>query len=146
MNISDKCCTEFKEKPLAEWQKKAGVEWTITGLMAAEGGRRANARCVGHSHGRKTFNPLAKVTKEWEDWFIKTYDIKLSDLYYPPINYERSGCRGCPFNPNLQEDLSTMQKYMPHERKACEVVFAPVYKEYRRIGYRLDKEETIRLF
>jgi len=44
---------------------------------------------------------------------------------------------------NLQDDLNKMP---PEERKACEVVFKPVYDEYRRIGYRLEKEEQIKLF
>lgn len=146
LNISDRCCTEFKEKPLDEWAKQNNKEWTITGIMTEEGGRRALAKCVGSFRGKKTFNPLAKVSKEWEEWFIEKYDIKLSALYYEPFNFERSGCRGCPFNINLQEDLNTMEKYMPEERKAAELTFKYVYEEYRRIGYRLKREEQTKLF
>ena len=146
LNISDKCCTEFKEKPMDEWAKKNGRQRVITGVMAEEGGRRANAKCQGTSHGQPTFNPLAKVSKEWEEWFIKKYNIRLSSLYYEPFNFERTGCRGCPFNINLQEDLNTLERYFPAERKACEIIFKPVYNEYRRIGYRLKKEENLKLF
>lgn len=146
LNISDRCCTEFKEKPMQEWAKANNKEWTITGMMAVEGGRRATTKCVGSFRGSKTFNPLAKVSKEWEEWFIEEYNIKLSDLYYAPLNFERSGCRGCPFNPKLQEDLAMLGKHYPNERKACEIVFKPVYDEYRRIGYRLKKEEQTKLF
>jgi 3'-phosphoadenosine 5'-phosphosulfate sulfotransferase (PAPS reductase)/FAD synthetase len=146
LNISDKCCLEFKEKPLDNWAKENKKKWAITGLMAEEGDRRANARCMGSSHGKPTFNPLAKVSKEWEEWFIQKYDIKLSALYYEPFNFERSGCRGCPFNMNLQEDLNIMERYMPEERKSAEMTFKYVYDEYRRIGYRLKTDEQTRLF
>lgn len=146
LNISDRCCTEFKEKPMDEWAKENGKEWTITGIMTEEGGRRALAKCVGSFRGKKTFNPLVKVTKEWEEWFIEKYNIRLSPLYYEPFNFERSGCRGCPFSINLQEDLNVMEKYFPNERKACEIIWKPVYEEYRRIGYRLNQEEQTKLF
>lgn len=32
-----------------------------------------------------------------------------------------------------------MEKLLPNERKACEIIWKPVYDEYRRIGYRLNK-------
>lgn len=146
LNISDNCCLEFKEKPLQEWQRANKKEWTITGMMAAESGRRSRAQCFGHSRGKPTFNPLAKVSSEWERWFIDKYDIKLSQLYYPPFNFERTGCRGCPFNNKLQKDLDVMEEYMPNERNACELIFKPVYDEYRRIGYRLKDGGQTRLF
>lgn len=145
MNISDKCCEMFKEKPLDEYAKQNNKRVTITGMMQEEGGRRASTKCIGQFRGRITFNPLSKVSKEWEQWFIEKYGVELSALYYPPINFKRSGCRGCPFNPNLQEDLTVLEKHFPNERKACEIIWRPVYDEYRRIGYRLKNEEQMKL-
>ena len=141
-NISDKCCTEFKEKPMDKWSRGNHKPIVITGMMKEEGGRRGSTKCIGHFRGRTTFNPLAIVSIEWENWFIQEHHIELCKLYYPPYNYERTGCRGCPFNVNLQDDLNKMS---PSERKACETVFKPVYDEYRRIGYRLKKEEQLKL-
>jgi hypothetical protein len=34
----------------------------------------------------------------------------------------------------------------PAERKQCEILWKPVYAEYRRIGYRLKKNEQMKLF
>lgn len=84
----------------------------------------------------KAFQPLVPVTKEWEDWFINEYDIKLCKLYYPPYNFNRTGCKGCPFNINIQRELDTLDKFFPNERKQCELIWKPIYEEYRRIGYR----------
>ena len=144
--ISDSCCREMKEKPLHKWQKEYGISNHITGMMKAEGGRRSNIGCILEKNGKVGFHPLAPMTAEWEDWFIKRYNIQLCKLYYPPFNFKRTGCKGCPFALELQEELSLMDIYLPAERKQCEIIWEPVYKEYRRIGYRLKKEEQMKLF
>lgn len=138
LKISDLCCKRLKEEPLINWQKENKKPYAIIGLMAAEGGRRQNAKCLSLRSGKlQAFQPLAPMTKEWENWFIKEYNIKLCDLYYPPYNFTRTGCKGCPFAINLQSELDTLEKYFPNERKQCEIIWQPVYDEYRRIGYRL---------
>lgn len=37
----------------------------------------------------------------------------------------------------LQKELDTLGEYFPEERKQCEIIWKPVYDEYRRLGYRL---------
>lgn len=144
--ISDKCCFEMKEKPLKQWEKKNGIKNYITGLMREEGGRRSNVGCILEKKDKVAFHPLAPMTADWEEWFIQKYNIQLCELYYPPFNFRRTGCKGCPFALELQEELSLMDIYLPAERKQCEIIWEPVYKEYRRIGYRLKKEEQMKLF
>lgn len=147
LNISDKCCDYLKKKPMEQYQKETGRKIAIVGIMAAEGGRRAGAVCLAFQGKKlKQFHPLAPISQEWEQWFIEKYNIPLCKLYYPPYNFKRTGCKGCPFNLYLQKDLETMQTYFPNERKQCEDIWKPVYDEYRRIGYRLKKEEQIRMF
>lgn len=147
LNISDKCCDYLKKKPMAKYQTDTGRKIAIVGIMAAEGGRRASAVCLAFQGKKlKQFHPLAPISQEWEQWFIEKYNIPLCKLYYPPYNFKRTGCKGCPFNLYLQKDLETMQTYFPNERKQCEDIWKPVYDEYRRIGYRLKKEEQIRMF
>lgn len=90
--------------------------------------------------------PLAVISKDWENWFIKENNIQLCELYYEPYNFERTGCKGCPFALNLQKELDTLKKFFPAERKQCEYIWKPVYEEYRRLGYRLNKEEQLKLF
>lgn len=147
LKISDKCCLEMKEKPCDLYKKKSHRKIAILGLLADEGGRRSSVKCqVFTKKGMVSFSPLAKVTKEWEQWFIDTYNIQICKLYYPPYNFDRTGCKGCPFNINLQRDLETMDRYFPSERRQCELIWKPVYDEYRRLGYRLKKNENMKLF
>ena len=136
--VSDKCCTELKEKPLHKWQRENKKPYGVVGLMRDEGGRRDNAVCLAFRGNKlKNFQPLVAITKEWEDWFIKEYNIQLCGLYNEPYNFTRTGCKGCPFSLYLQNDLDVLEKYFPNERKQCEAIWKPVYDEYRRIGYRL---------
>jgi 3'-phosphoadenosine 5'-phosphosulfate sulfotransferase (PAPS reductase)/FAD synthetase len=105
------------------------------------------AQCLAFKGKKlKTFNPLAVITKEWEEWFIDKYNIEICEIYKPPYNFKRTGCKGCPFAVEIQKVLETMQKYFPNERKQCEIIWKPVYEEYRRIGYRLKTVETLDLF
>ena len=142
LKISDNCCKELKEKPLKQWQKINNKPYEILGLIRSEGGRRNHAKCLAFSGNKlKAFQPLAIISKDWENWFISKYNIKICDIYKQPYNFERTGCKGCPFNPKLQQSLDILEKYFPNERKQCEIIWKPVYDEYRKIGYRLKKED-----
>jgi len=137
LKVDYKCCVELKEKVLSDWGKENGKPHSVVGIMKAEGGSRAKGKCLAFRGGKMTnFQPLIPITKEWENWFIDKYNIKLCKLYYPPYNMRRTGCKGCPFNVHLQEELDTLDKFFPNERRQCETIWKPVYEEYRRIGYR----------
>jgi len=139
LKISDACCLRMKEEPIEKWSKENDRPYGITGIMRSEGGRRNKSNCLAFkSNGSlHLFQPLVPVTKEWEDWFIKTYNIEISDIYKEPYCLPRTGCKGCPFAMNLQKELDMLEKFFPAERKQCEIIWKPVYDEYRRIGYRL---------
>lgn len=143
LKVSDVCCTKMKEEPLDNWSKENNKPYRILGLMKSEGGRRATAKCLAFkNNGKKlSFHPLVPLSKDWEDWFINEYSIDISDIYKPPYNFERTGCKGCPFALGLQKELDTLEKFFPAERKQCEYIWKPVYEEYRRLNYRLKHEK-----
>lgn len=148
MKVSPDCCKELKKKPVRAWEKEKNKRIRITGMQKEEGGERVNLNCIMIKRGKLVwFHPLAKVTGLWEDWFIETYDVPICKLYRPPYNFQRTGCKGCPFSLTLKEQLATMSATgLDAERTQCEVIWKPVYDEYRRIGYRLDNEEQTKLF
>ena len=147
MRVSDKCCIKMKEEPVKKWQKENNKPYAILGIMREEGGRRVKSECAVFENNKLIkFQPLAKVSAKWEQWFIEEYKIPLCKLYYEPYNFIRTGCKGCPFARDLQRELDVLQKYFPNERKQCEIIWKPVYEEYRRIGYRLSNEEQTKLF
>lgn len=140
LKISDKCCDRLKKEPLHRYQKESGKIYSIIGIMPSEGGRREKAKCMVFRDDKlKAFQPLVPVTKEWEDWFIEAHNVDICEIYKPPYNFERTGCKGCPFALHLQQELDTLERFFPAERKQCELIWKPVYDEYRRLGYRLRK-------
>ena len=142
-NYSNLCCYKLKKEPAHKYEKSSGRKIVITGMRNEEGGNRAKLGCIITSTKGKLlkFHPLIKVNEEWENWFIEKQGIKLAALYYPPFNFKRTGCKGCPFAIKLQEELDTLEKLLPIEKKQCEAIWKPIYEEYRRIGYRLRKED-----
>ena len=138
----------MKKKPLHKWEEENKRKIAIIGLRQAEGGIRSmHEGCILTKNNVVVkFKPLNPVNDDWMEWYIKERDIKLCKLYYPPYNFQRTGCKGCPFAIHLQDELEVMEKYFPNERKQCELIWKPVYEEYRRIGYRLKRIEEKRLF
>jgi 3'-phosphoadenosine 5'-phosphosulfate sulfotransferase (PAPS reductase)/FAD synthetase len=149
IKLSDKCCYKLKKEPIASYEKEIQRFIAITGMRKSEGGERANlSNCIITRNDKVVkFHPLLVVNEQFEDWFIKKYNIKLCKLYYPPYNFKRTGCAGCPYSLWLNQDLETMRLYLPNEYKKCWLIWRPIYEEYKRIGYRgFSKYEQIRLF
>lgn len=102
LKISEQCCNELKKKPVKEYEKQTGRTIGITGMMREEKGQREFLNCVVTKNGKMIkFHPLAKVSKEWEEWFIEKFNVRLCPLYYEPYNFTRTGCKGCPFSLSL---------------------------------------------
>ena len=149
LKISNLCCYKLKKEPIKNWQKQNNRSITLTGMRKDEKGTRANIQgCIITDKANKIvkFHPLLVVNDDFENWFIEKNNIRLCKLYYEPFNFKRTGCKGCPFALDLQEQLTIMNTYLPNERKQCEMIWEPVYKEYRRLGYRLSKKEQCKLF
>lgn len=148
LRISEKCCKLFKKDMFNKYEKISGRKIPLTGVRMSEGGSRENHHnCVIYDKKKniKVFNPLNPVDDDWICWYINQRQIELCRLYYPPYNFKRTGCKGCPFTLDLQRQLNIMMIYMPAEYRQCEYLWQPVYDEYRRIGYRLRKNEQQKL-
>lgn len=144
LKVSAFCCNEFKKKPIADYQKQSGRYITITGMMKEEGGQRTSLRCIvtdSKSGIVKKFHPMSVLTKAFEDWYITKKSIELF-LKVKTIGTPFA-TRSCEIIRRIVEftQLDTLQTLLPSERKNCEYLWKPVYDEYRRIGYRLRKEE-----
>lgn len=148
IKISDRCCYKLKKEPVHEWEKNNNKPIAITGMRKEEGGQRANISACIVTRDKKVvkFHPLLVVDDNFEDAFIKQNNIELCKLYYEPFNFKRTGCKGCPFALELQKQLEIMSRFLPSERKQCEFIWKPVYDEYRRLNYRLNRYEQTKLF
>lgn len=144
LKLSDKCCYKLKKDVAHKYQVENNKKITITGMLREEEGQRRGLNCLTLEKDRVVkFHPLAVVSTEWENWFIEKHNIDLCKLYYAPFNFKRTGCKGCPYSLDLQEQLDIMGKYLPEEKRQCERIWKPVYDEYRRINFRLKNQTTI---
>lgn len=139
--VSDFCCMRLKKQPLAKWGKANKRHIAIIGIRREEGGQRQNIKNCLYFKNEKLnhFSPLLPVTENFINEFVEKENIKLCDLYSGPYNFTRTGCKGCPFALNLQNELDTLEKFFPNEKKQCEIIFKKVYEEYRKLNYRLKK-------
>ena len=144
LKCSDQCCIQMKKKVAHKWSIEHNKYITLTGMRSDEGGQRLGKGCIVTDKDKNLvkFHPLMVTSDEWEEEFIKHYDIKLCKLYYPPYNFERTGCKGCPFALHLQDELDKMERLLPNEYKQCNLIWKPVYDEYKRLGYRLRKKDS----
>ena len=140
IKVSDKCCRKLKKEVADKWAEENKRPIKITGMRKAEGGLRTshNACTIFNEGNLLKFHPLQPLEESFIDWFIAERKIELCELYYPPFNFKRTGCKGCPFSLDLQNQLYIMAVYFPDERKQCEMIWGKVYNEYRRIHYRLE--------
>lgn len=145
LRLSNKCCYRLKKDIFHKWEKENKKHILMTGMLAEEGGQRANLiNCIITKKDKVVkFHPLLVCSTDFENYFIEKYDIELCKLYYPPFNFKRTGCKGCPYSLDLQEQLDIMGKYLPEEKRQCERIWKPVYDEYRRINFRLKNQTTI---
>ena len=144
LKVSDKCCQKLKKEPAAKWAEENKRTVSITGIRQEEGGlRKSVTSCtVFYDDGCKElrkFHPLLPMPEFFIDEFVKVYKVELCRLYSPPYSFGRTGCKGCPYSTDLQRQLDIMSAYLPAERRQCEYIWKPVYDEYRRIGYRLER-------
>ena len=146
LKVSDKCCMKMKKEPIHKWEKENNRTVALTGMRQAEGGQRASIKgCIlTDKDGKLTkFHPLLKVDDAWENDFVENEHIKLARIYYPPYNFKRTGCRFCPFSLDLEHQLEVAKQLMPNEAKAGEMLWKPVFDEYRRLNYRLKNQMSI---
>ena len=99
-NISDKCCEKLKKTPIKQAAHKLGLECSIMGLLAEESRQREldwlNFGCnVFDVKKDNQCRPISFWTEEDIYEYIKTYNVKISELYNK--GYTRNGCMFCGF-------------------------------------------------
>lgn len=146
-NISNKCCDYSKKNPIHNYYKDNKVELNIVGVRKAEGGIRSVAykSCFDKgSNGYDNYRPLFWYTDDDKRDYEKAFEIKHSDCY-EKWGFKRTGCVGCPYSRNLQQELDIAQKYEPNVYKACNNIFKDSYeytKQYREFCKRMKRKNS----
>lgn len=142
--ISNKCCYHTKKKLTDMIQIAEGYDLVCVGVRKAEEGIRASQykSCFNEGSNANHFRPVF--------WFSDKDKIEYCDYYgvtqsrcYTEYGLPRTGCVGCPFAKNYEQELSIVEKYEPKLIKAANNIFNDSYTYTRQ--YLKFREERKRL-
>lgn len=133
--ISNKCCKYAKKDVGANYIKDNNIELNVTGVRKAEGGIRATRykNCFDRNDDCDNYRPLFFFTDKDKLEYKTYFEITYSDCY-EKWGMQRTGCVGCPYGRNLEEELKIVQTYEPKLYSAVCSVFKDSY-EYTRQYY-----------
>lgn len=131
--ISAKCCHYAKKAPAKKFTKSGDFDLECYGVRKAEGGLRATqySSCFTQAlSGPDSYRPLFWFSDADKAVYDAHYGIAHSDCY-TVWGMKRTGCAGCPFGKDFEEELALAEKYEPRFHKAMLKVFGESY-DYTR--------------
>lgn len=132
--MSAKCCEYAKKIPAKKYADTHDFDLNVTGLRQAEGGARATRfkTCFSASEEKAdAFRPLFWLTDQDKQDYKEHYGVVNSDCY-EVWGMKRTGCPGCPYGKEFEQELDLMQQYEPKFYKAALNVFGKSYDYTRR--------------
>lgn len=139
--ISPKCCKYAKKEPVHDFINNNDFNLNCYGVRKAEGGARSTAykNCFTNNAENEDideYRPIfwyKDITKRiYEEFF----GIKHSKCY-TEYGMKRTGCAGCPFNQDFEEELKIIQDHEPKLFKAVNNIFKDSYdytRKYRKFA------------
>lgn len=131
--ISNKCCLYAKKNIIHKLISEQGYDLNIFGIRKAEGGARSSAykTCFDDDgDGYDNYRPLFWYKDSDKQEYENAYEICHSDCYVV-YGLPRTGCAGCPFGRDFEDELEVIQEYEPKLYKAVNNIFGDSY-EYTR--------------
>lgn len=138
--ISSQCCWYAKKLPAERYAKRHDYDLNITGVRRSEGGLRSTSYKTCYDEGLSGpghYRPLFWFTNEDKMQYKEYYGLVYSDCY-EVWSMTRTGCAGCPFAKDYEQELALANEYEPKFNTAARAVFSDSYaytneyKEFRR--------------
>lgn len=131
--ISSKCCTYAKKNVAQNFRKKHNADLEMIGIRKSEGGIRSvqYKTCFTPGLDCDSYRPIFWITDNVKKLYSETYGVKNSRCY-TDYGLSRTGCVGCPFNKNFEDELDHIQEYEPLLYKAVNKIFGKSYEYTRR--------------
>lgn len=119
----------------------------IFGVRKAEGGARVRyGNCFDESDKYDNYRPLFWYKDSDKEDYEKAYGIVHSKCY-TEYGLKRTGCCGCPYGRDFENELDVIEKYEPKLYKAVTNIFKDSYEYTRKyVEFRkmMDEKERIR--
>lgn len=149
--VSGKCCDGAKKLPIKQYAKEHDIDLMILGLRKSEGGARATVykSCYlpKKSYTYSMYFPLFYWNNKMKEWYDKTYEIPHSDCY-TKYGLTRTGCAGCPFGRNFDDELEQLETWEPKLAKGIKNIFSPVYdwtRKYREFQAEMSSKTGVEI-
>jgi hypothetical protein len=139
---SCKCCKGAKKNNAERYLIEYDADLNLVGIRKAEGGIRATAY--------KSCFDFAKDSESWDNYrpifwysdidkevYEQIFGVTHSDCYCK-YGLCRTGCAGCPFGKDFENELAVIKEYEPKLYKAVNNIFGASY-EYTRGFYEFRK-------
>lgn len=131
--ISNKCCTYAKKNSVKKYLKENPTDLHLVGVRKAEGGVRTTnyKSCFDQNVGEPdNYRPLFWFKDSDKSDYEKQRNV-IHSKCYTEYGLKRTGCAGCPFGRNFEQELKIMEEYEPKLFKAVNNIFGDSY-EYTR--------------
>ena len=131
--ISNKCCYYAKKLPAKKYAENMECDMNCVGVRKGEGGVRAarySSCYTAALAGPDQYRPVFWFSDADKAEYSHYYGVLHSDCY-ALWGMQRTGCAGCPFGRNYEEELAMAKKWEPKFYRAMCKIFGPSY-EYRR--------------
>ena len=134
--ISGKCCNYAKKDVSHKAIKDNGYDLSIIGVRKAEGGVRASRykSCFDEKVGQcDQYRPIFWYLDSDKSEYCAYFKIRHSDCY-ERYGLKRTGCCGCPFGKDYQNELDIVKQFEPRMYNGICNIFKDSYeytKKYR---------------
>lgn len=135
--ISNICCKYAKKDVSHKLLSDFGYDLNVVGIRKAEGGARSAAykSCFdengkSNSNTYDNYRPLFWYKNSDKDEYDKHYGI-LHSRCYTEYGLKRTGCAGCPYGRDFEQELEIIEKYEPKLFVGVNNIFGDSY-EYTR--------------
>lgn len=141
--ISNKCCNYAKKKVAAQLIKSNNYDLNIVGVRRAEGGLRQliYKNCFdSNDNGVDNYRPLFWYLDKDKEEYEQCFGVTHSDCY-TEYGLKRTGCAGCSFGRDFQDELKIIQEHEPRLFAAVNNIFGKAY-EYTKKYKKFCKEKN----
>lgn len=130
--ISNMCCKYAKKDLIHDLIKNNNFDLSCSGVRKAEGGVRATAykNCFTQKEIIDEYRPIFWYKDETKRVYEEFYKVKHSKCY-TKYGLKRTGCAGCPYGKDFEQELKIIEEYEPKLYKAVNYIFKDSY-EYTR--------------
>lgn len=133
--ISNKCCKYAKKDPVHKFIADNNFDLNCYGVRKSEGGSRSSAykNCFSDNSQKNKvdeYRPIFWYKDETKRVYEKHFDVTHSKCY-TQYGLKRTGCAGCPYGKDFEEELKIIHDHEPNLYKAVCNIFKDSY-EYTR--------------